>query len=338
MIIRRLFLPFEDSVVWAWPAYQAAEQILRAEPGPWAVISTFPPVSTHLAALQLRRKYDVQWIADFRDPLAGSPSRKAVAHLAGPLSPKVDAFLERGIFRHADFLIANTDVVADVWRRRYPEAAHKIHHIWNGFDAEEPADARPIPPRPYKVLLHAGTIYQGRHPGLLLNVIDRLISTGRLNPALFRVRLLGGLIPGTIPNPDVLERLLRTGCVELVPSVSRAEAARQTAEADYLLLIDLNDGLQLPSKVFEYIRIGRPILALTGKNSPAARVLEGAGISYSALHPDTSLDDAASQVLRFLDQPTHPTAASRWFTENFDARRRTAQLAALLSGSNARIR
>ena len=338
MLIRRLFLPFEDSVVWAWPAYRAAERILRAEPGGWSVISTFPPVSTHLAALWLRRRYPIRWIADFRDPLAGSPTRKAVEHLAGPLSPKVDALLEKWIFRRAGAVIANTDVAAGHWRRRYPEADHKIHHIWNGFDAEEAGAPRAIPPRPYKVLLHAGTIYQGRHPGILLDALDHLISTNRLDPGRLRVRLLGDMVPGTIPNPEVLDRLVQAGCVEVVPSVGRAEAARQTAEADSLLLIDLNDGLQLPSKVFEYVRIGRPVLALTGRGSPADRVLEGSRIPYSPIYPGTPVDGAAEAVLRFLTLPADPIPPSDWFIENFDARRRTAQLMALLAGCDAGIR
>jgi hypothetical protein len=146
------------------------------------------------------------------------------------------------------------------------------------------------------------------------------------------------MIPGTIPNPEVLDRLVQAGCVEPVPSVGRAEAARQTAEADGLLLIDLSEGLQLPSKVFEYIRIGRPVLALTGRNSPADRVLEGSRIPYVPIYPGTPVDGAAEAVLRFLALPTDPVPPSDWFIENFDARRRTAQLMALLAGCDAGIR
>jgi hypothetical protein len=170
---------------------------------------------------------------------------------------------------------------------------------------------------------------------MLLAALDDLISANRLDPRSLRVRLLGDLIPGTIPNPDVLERLLQTGCVELVPSVNKAEAERHTAEADALLLIDLNDGLQLPSKLFEYIRIGRPILALTGRSSPADRVLAGSGIPYSSIYPDMSLADASTEILRFLTLPGDPVSPSDWFTETFDARRRCAQLMALVRPSKA---
>jgi glycosyltransferase involved in cell wall biosynthesis len=332
MTIRKFLLPFEDSVVWAWPLLQTAERIIAKAPSEWSVLSTFPPVSTHLAAFRLREKYPIRWIADFRDPLAGSPSRRAVADVAGPLSPRVDVFLERMIARHADLLIANTDIVADIWRRKYPRFADKVHPIWNGFDPEEQPEVAPIPARPYKVLLHAGNVYQGRHPGALLDSLDRLIAGGRLDPASLRVQFVGGIVAGTIPNQDVFQRLIELGCVETTGSVSKREAQRLAAQADYLLLIDLNDGLQLPSKLFDYIRIGRPVFALTGNNSPAARILTRSGIPSTLIYPDTSPAAIDEEILRFLHLPTDPVAATAWFDENFSAERRTRQLVQLLQG------
>lgn len=330
MTLRKLCFAFEESVVWTWPLYRAAAEIIADAPADWSVFSTFPPVSTHLAALRLRRKYPIRWVADFRDPLAESPGRKAVADVAGPLSPKVDAWIERLVARNADLLIANTDVVAGIWRQRYPDCAAKVHHIWNGFDPEDRPSVPDIPPRPYKVLLHTGAIYQGRHPGLLLDSLARLIASGQLNPSSLRLRFVGGMVPGTVPNQDVLDRLVRLGVVETTGLVSRPEAQRLATEADYLLLVDLNDGLQLPSKLFDYISVGRPVFALTGRNSPAARILSRSGIPSAVAYPDMSPEAVDAEVMRFLRLPSDPARPSAWFEESFSADHRAAQLARLL--------
>jgi len=52
---------------WIPYAVKAAEKILALEPID-AIISTGPPHSTHLAAWQLKQKFKLPWIADFRDP------------------------------------------------------------------------------------------------------------------------------------------------------------------------------------------------------------------------------------------------------------------------------
>ena len=48
--------------------------------------------------------------------------------------------------------------------KEYPRWANKFHLVWNGFDPEEPLAALPIPPRSYRMLVHAGVVYRQRHP------------------------------------------------------------------------------------------------------------------------------------------------------------------------------
>ena len=51
----------------AWFARTAQKQYTRT-----VVFSTSPPMSAHFAALQIKRKLGIPWIADFRDPLPAS--------------------------------------------------------------------------------------------------------------------------------------------------------------------------------------------------------------------------------------------------------------------------
>jgi glycosyltransferase involved in cell wall biosynthesis len=336
MLLRKFFFPFEDSVVWSWNLYRAAEKIIRESPEDWVVLSTFPPISTHLAALRLRKRYPIRWAADFRDPLAHAPSRgfalQESPFLVRRLSPATDERIERSIAHRADLMIANTDIVADHWRHRYPRQASKITHIWNGFDPEQRLQAEPIPPRPYRLMAHVGNLYHGRHPGLILESLERLLASGRLRPGSFRLKLLGAIEQGGIIDPHILVRLTGVGCVEVAPwTDSRHEAQKVSAQADYLLLVDWEEGQQVPAKIFEYICIGRPILALTAKDSPSARILKNSGIPHLILAPDTPLAVADEEFLKFLQLPSDPAPPSRWFDEQFNAERRVATLVRLLT-------
>ena len=84
--------------------------------------------------------------------------------------------------------------------------------------------------------------------------------------------------------------------------------------------------------LFIYIRIGRPILAITSKGSPVDRILEGSGIRHVCLYPDEPAEEIDAKVLRFLAMPSAAEKASDWFHEEFDGRRQVEALSKILKG------
>jgi glycosyltransferase involved in cell wall biosynthesis len=326
-LFQRACLPFEENLPWLPHAYASTVAIMR-KTGAGVVFSTSPPIVTHLTALLLKQRYGVRWIADLRDPMTHNPFRR---------SRRADIYLkwlERAVMRQADIIIANTDALKDLLAAHYPQQAHKIIVIWNGYDPREMLCSSPLPERPYRVLSHVGTLYGGRHPGMLLASLDRLISQGRVNPASLRVKLVGPVEQIQMPLDDPpLAALREKGCIELVNrNVPRSEAYAIMAESDYLLLLDLNASsidVQVPAKLFEYIQIGRPILCFTSPNSPTERILARAGISYRCIYRDDPPDAVDRQVSQFLTLPTDPMPPSEWFSRSFDARLQTRLLSEL---------
>ncbi len=105
------------------------------------------------------------------------------------------------------------------------------------------------------------------------------------------------------------------------------------AESDYLYLADNSSvefGYTVPAKLFEYIQIGRPILATTARNSPSDRILKKSGIPHMTLEADACEERVDSSLLEFLQLPSDPvTEPNTWFQDNFDGRRQTATLAGI---------
>ena len=321
-------LPYNDQVTWVPAAVEAARGVCRAK-RPDVVISTSPPAASHLAALAVKRLYGLPWVADFRDPLYGNPSRN---RWWGGIW---DAPVDRLIAREADAIIANTDAAADMLRARYPRLAGKIHLIWNGYDPEAAIEPRPLPQRNFKLMVHAGSLYGQRHPTALLASLHRLIAAGLLKAETLRLRLVGHFYPD---DPWVTQskfkELVEARVVEHTSGmVSADEAAREMAEADSLLLLDLNDrglGLQVPAKVFEYIQIGRPVLAFTARNSPVERILAGSGVRHIIVYPDLPAEEMDRRVLAAMGLPSDAVTPSSWFHEQFNGASQAGALARIL--------
>ena len=321
-------LPYNDCLEWVPHAVAAAAPRLFGGEFP-VIMSTSPPVATHITALWLKRRFKVKWIADFRDPIGGNPFRTR------PHGRIYDALVERSILSQADAIIVNTDATLEMLGQRYRRYRHKICVIWNGYDPDDNLVAAPIPPRDHRVIAHFGSIYGGRHPGKLVDSLQRLIQRNSIARQDIHLSLVGS-IDRDKPwvSQSAFSELVQAGNLEYTDrALPREEANRRMKETDYLLLLDLNEmetGLQVPAKLFEYIRIGRPILAFTTKSSPVDRILRQSGAPHVCVYSDDPSDEIDRKVLALLSMPREPTSPSSWFEEQFDARQQTGLLAAVL--------
>ncbi len=324
--LERLFLPYEDRLGWFPHAYTAA----RARLGPGTVLfSTQPPTVTHMVALVLKARTGAPWIADFRDPLWGNPYRTSQR------ASVMDPVLERLTVENADAVVANTEAAAALMRDRYPEMQDKIVVIWNGFDPEDGLRPAPAPVAARRVIAHVGTLYGNRTPLPLLLSLERLITAGALDPTSIQFRQVGRTDPNCLNIADpVLDTLTGLGCCEIVSrNVPAREARAAMAGAEWLLLLDMNivnPGLQVPAKTFEYIRTGRPILALTVPGSSTERVLAIAGVAHACIDLAAPPEQFDAAVLAFLRGPTGPSVPSAAFAAAFEARHQVEHLIALI--------
>jgi glycosyltransferase involved in cell wall biosynthesis len=227
-------------------------------------------------------------------------------------------------------VIANVDAAAEMWRKMYPRHAHKLHVIPNGFDPEDVPRARHIPQRQQKILLHAGALYHGRNPNGILESLARLRAAGAPEASTAKIVLIGSVDAKTGMNQAVCEQGQREGWLELRPPVVRAESQRLMEEADALLLVQPQSDVQVPGKLFEYICIGRPVLALVPRASAVEAILAKSGIPNVCLYADDALQAADQKLAEFLRVPNTPTPASDWFRTNFNAEEQTKQLAGII--------
>ena len=327
-VYNRLVGAYGDRMPWVPYATNAAVNVLSRQPLDF-IISTSPPLATHLVAMRLKQKFRIPWIADFRDPLAGNPF--------GPKRQNYRSFLERKIFEFADLVLSTTDVLQKAWAERYPQYNHKFHTIWNGFDPEEGVEAVPSRGEGPRILAHVGEIYGARTPRMIIDSLDRLFHSGRIGLNDIRLCLVGPLDENSsLRSNAAFLRLRETGLVECREGlVDRSQALAITAQADQLLLLDVSDvdvSLQLPAKLFDYLRVQRAVVAQTTKGSPSDRILANSGVPHECIYRDDTAAMVDDKLLRALQLPRATNPANEWFWSQFDGRRQAHQLAALLGG------
>ena len=331
--VRKVFLPGEVGLQWSYCASRAARTYIRAHPSPCVTLfSTFPPLGPHLAAWQLARSEGLPWIADFRDPFP-EVSEHRTPH---PFQMRMYRWLERATARRASAVIANTDAAMARWREKFPSLNGKVHSIWNGFDPEERVEPLPASSSDSRVLSHTGELYGGRTATPILESIERLIASGRLSSRSIRVRLIGPAEAGALPNQEFLDRARAAGWLDLVTeTIPQIEALRIARSSDALLVVQLQSAVQVPAKIFEYLQIGRPILAFIQPDSPSERLLAQSGVPYRCVYPGSPPKAIDDTVADFFSLPSRAVAPSPWFEEQFNADKQTRQLDTIIRSLHA---
>ena len=325
-LLFRMMFPGHTGFLWSWAVAAECRRIVKNNPGKrFVVFSTYPPIGTVMAGLNIRLRQKLAWIADFRDPIGGVPLH---------FLPRRVRFwvrvLERLAFRTADAVVANTDAAAAAWREQYPAVGRKLHVIYNGFDPDDMPQAREIPSRPRRWIVHAGTLYRGRDPSAVLESFARLRARGVAETASAGFRFIGQVDVKTDLTNAVFVEGQREGWLELQGSIPRGQALRALEEADGLLLVQPQTNLQIPGKLYEYICIGRPVLAIVPKASAIESMLVKAGAAQVCIHPDDPPEVTDQKLLEFLRYPSTAQPMNDWFQSNCNGKLQTEILAGIV--------
>jgi hypothetical protein len=263
-------LAFPDrSASWA---LTAACQGLRAvrEGQVSAVLSTSPPVTAHCVGFLLKRITELPWIVELRDPWN-------CGVLFGPLSRRLDTWLEHRVLAAADRIVVTTDgLAADLARRFGASIGARACVVRNGYEADALCRRTVTSPAaPRFTIVHTGlTGLPGRDPKVVLEIIRECLDEGDL-PADLAVQFMGG-------DKSEVERLRRVSAklhldrvVDVQEHRPHEEALAAMCNASLLLLLQPGDGLRhcIPSKAYEYLSTCRAILAVAPADSETARLL-----------------------------------------------------------------
>ena len=268
-------------VSWKFAAVREGMRMIR-EFKPHAIWSTYPIATAHLIAAELQERSGLPWIADFRDPMAQD------GYPADPLVWQSYKSIEEKAVATARFSTFTTPGAARMYQQRYGANAEKIAVLENGYDEEtfsrigKPEGTQKPIHTGAITLLHSGIVYPAeRDPTQLFEALGRLSSTHRIQPGTLKIRFRASV------HDDLLNSLAQkfniTEFIDCQAPIPYQEALSEMLSADGLLVMQAsNCNEQIPAKIYEYLRAGRPILALTDPNGDTAATLRHAGINAIA--------------------------------------------------------
>lgn len=262
---------------WPGAVWTGMRMIKRYRPA--AIMSTFPIATAHRIGLSLQKRSGLPWIADFRD------SMTEPGYPRDPVTWKIQRKLEEEVVRHCTKAVFTTEPTRQMYAERYPEYdASRWSVIENGFDeenfldAEAQLEASPLGAAGQITLVHSGVLYpEERDPKPFFTALAELKRNGKISAQDLQIILRATGSDG-LYQPMIAE--LGIGdIVRLEPTIAYREALREMLRADGLLLFQGSVcNHQIPAKIYEYYRAGKPILALVDPIGISARMLRDVGV------------------------------------------------------------
>ena len=307
---------------WQRTAVTAANSLMKQHKFD-VILSTSPPRTAHLIANEIARRHGVPWIMDLRDPWYGE---WAAEYTDSRLLKSMYHKLYVRCAKQATIVVANTERLRSQLQLSVPERAEHVVTIPNGCPAA--SDARSSHSRKSQKFSigHYGNLYERRTAATFVHGLRLWMDRNHPSRTSISVKFTGKTSTATcksIAHYDMLDT------IQLCPSVSRGQVRNLMLE-DYVLLVIANDQpYQLPGKVYEYLSVGRRILAITEHDSTTADILKDRAGCAIAETPD----QVATALQRFWQDFQRGKSAEIDHSEFVNAScygRRTEQLAAVI--------
>lgn len=250
---------------WIKPSVRYLEKYLK-ENKIDAIITTGPPHSLHLIGLALKKKINIKWIADFRDPWTAIDYFHQL-----PLtkkSIKKHHQLEQEVLVNADASL----VVGETMKANYKTFSNNIHVVTNGYDSEKNEKVVSVLDAKFSIT-HIGLMNSDRNPKVLWKALSELSEENNSFKNDLEIKLIGKL------SDDVLADLekYKFKSVEKINYVPHKEVQQYQRNSQVLLLAVNNvpsaKGI-ITGKIFEYLQAKRPILAIGPEDGDLAVILK----------------------------------------------------------------
>jgi galactitol-specific phosphotransferase system IIB component len=258
-----LFIP-DARFFWVKPSVSYLEKYI-IENNIDTIVTSGPPHSLHLIGMELKKKLNVKWFADFRDPWTTIGYHKSLR--LSNYAAKKHKDLESSVLNTADTII----VTSKTTKTEFQVLTTKpIAVITNGFDVEkvekQTLDAK-------FSLAHIGSFLSARNPKLLWESLVELAAEIPYFKSHLEIKLIGAV------SQEVLDSIADFGLdvyLNNLGYVSHQEAIAHQRKSQVLLLIEIDSEETksiIPGKLFEYMVSNRPIIAIGPNGSDFAEII-----------------------------------------------------------------
>jgi glycosyltransferase involved in cell wall biosynthesis len=352
-----IYFSIKDSIAARWRKHLMPElDKIVSRHSPALILTTLPPFSAGMLAVEAARRYKLPLVADMRDLFGrwGNSAFGSIVHYWLTLRE------ERKIFSHSDAIVGVTPQLLDVFRSCHPDLRpQKFHLIPNGHDQSEFQTEFHFQPARKKVVIgYVGSFYYyperreelfkpwWRRKGHKMLAYSPVREDWRYRSPYFFFKTIGLLFKNEPQLKDVISiefvghvpEWLRSMAMEfglesnLVLHGFVPHTRSKALQAGFDLLLTTSEKVpngehySLPSKIFDYVGLNKPIVAFVTDGIQKEFIARsGLGI---VCDPDNTMESCSK--LKDLLVLGKVFEVNRDYVESFHRRKLTAKLAAII--------
>jgi len=210
------------------------------------IYSSAPSFSVHLLARKFKKKTGKKWIAEFRDPWTKNISFDKKFFIKRVIEKR----MEKGVFKECDKIISAGPHITELNKHVFDRNFEKFHTISSGFNQEN------IVSKNHSIftISYFGTNYPFFKDAFadFLGAVDYLLEKKMIE-----------------------EDKIKVNIFDRKNWLNHREALAEMKKSSVLLVMGLNSrGAELiPGKLYEYLSVKKPILAIDKINSHLGRIV-----------------------------------------------------------------
>lgn len=270
-----MFIP-DARKFWVKPSIEFLSKFIGEE-GIKTVITSGPPHSLHLIGLGLKKKHNLQWITDFRDPWTSIGYHKKLRLTKA--SQRKHEKLEQLVLTSSDKIV----VTSSTTKKEFEAITDKpIQVITNGYDDE----LVPVPLDTDFTISHLGSLLTGRNPICLWRALQELVQENKEFCEALKIQLAG------VVGKEVSKSIEGFGLdsfVHRLGYLSHGKVLEIQQKSQVLLLLEIDSAETkgiIPGKLFEYLNAQRPILAIGPEDWEAGNIVKESNAGAVFTHND----------------------------------------------------
>lgn len=315
---------------WYRPALKQARKVLK-EHKIDLIYSSASPVTGAFVAMKLKQETGIPWVCEFRDPWSGNDflnihyKRSVVLPLRVLLNGLIKRDERRMLEVSDRFVVVSPQQAQQLIYIHKDSATYasytfgeKIAVVNNGYDSafyENLESYRIYPNRTTITML--GTLYLGYQ-----DIIAQFLQVVYEVDPKAQVVIMGG---GAMQIKSDTPNLTR---IAFVPKERALSLARGS---DFYFLVTIPTAKwTLPTEIYDYLKLEKPILALVPPDGDAANIVRGARAGYVIPYDKEKMREALKHVFAQSEQGAFGTfQPDRDYIKQFDRRNLTKKLASV---------
>jgi hypothetical protein len=305
--------------VWNKYAYRAASKELLTNKYD-AVVTSGPPHSTHLVGLKLKKKYNIKWIADFRDPWTKIDYLDE--YNRWKIIQKIDEKYEKKVYDLCNRFIYSNPLIIKNFKK-----STKTYFLSNGYDKDDFKIFKKVKNLDKFEINYFGIISIERNPLSVLKSVNKIFE--EKNNRNIRINIWGNIHQSV---KDILISNDKNNIVNIHSYIPHKKMVEYLVNSNLLLVvvnkIKSKKGV-FPGKIFEYLGSGVEILGIGPEDGDAAKILKET--KCGKMFDYDKVDDIANFIeIKYQEWKEGKTFSPSKEVEKYSKIKQTKQLADIL--------